>query len=418
MQSENLNAEVDLFELAKKAWSYKKFIFLATGVTSLVAGLYAFASTPWYKVAALVEIGYYKNDEGEEILLANTAEVVKKLTIKYTNLQKDADGLKYRVQKVSEEGLDQNSPQSRNGFSKQRNNKKLLNIEVVAMSNDVAKEQIDRIVDDIASEHQGFLNARLETKRIQLANIDRRINLLKNNTIVQKQQQIEYLKSVQIPRIDRQIAYIRDVAIPEAKHNIYIVDNITIPSMEKKIALGKQRIKGYEAKLKELQADNKNMKMGDNLILRQMLEQELHGQILNLEQSVASFEQQKEVLLTHTKTNAQNRLDRLTDIELENMQAERDAMVNDKLPILQKELVYLQTEEISGLLDQRSIVELSLNPYNYQNTQIVSDIVVSKNPVKPKKAIIIAIAFLSSLMLSIFGVLVYDSIKNRINKEK
>ena len=160
------------------------------------------------------------------------------------------------------------------------------------------------------------------------------------------------------------------------------------------------------------------MKMGDNLILRQMLEQELHGQISNLEQSVASFEQQKEVLLTHTKTNAQNRLDRLTDIELENMQAERDAMVNDKLPILQKELVYLQTEEISGLLDQRSIVELSLNPYNYQNTQIVSDIVVSKNPVKPKKAIIIAIAFLSSLMLSIFGVLVYDSIKNRINKEK
>ena len=122
--------------------------------------------------------------------------------------------------------------------------------------------------------------------------------------------------------------------------------------------------------------------------------------------------------MTHTKTNAQNRLDRLTDIELENMQAERDAMVNDKLPILQKELVYLQTEEISGLLDQRSIVELSLNPYNYQNTQIVSDIVVSKNPVKPKKAIIIAIAFLSSLMLSIFGVLVYDSIKNRINKEK
>lgn len=402
MQSENLNAEVDLFELAKKAWSYKKFIFLVTGVTSLVAGLYAFASTPWYKVAALVEIGYYKNDEGEEILLANTAEVVKKLTIKYTNLQKDADGLKYRVQKVSEE----------------RNNKKLLNIEVVAMSNDVAKEQLDRIVDDIVSEHQGFLNARLETKRIQLANIDRRINLLKNNTIVQKQQQIEYLKSVQIPRIDRQIAYIRDVAIPEAKHNIYIVDNITIPSMEKKIALGKQRIKGYEAKLKELQADNKNMKMSDNLILRQMLEQELHGQISNLEQSVASFEQQKEVLLTHTKTNAQNRLDRLTDIELENMQAERDAMVNDKLPILQKELVYLQTEEISGLLDQRSIVELSLNPYNYQNTQIVSDIVVSKNPVKPKKAIIIAIAFLSSLMLSIFGVLVYDSIKNRINKEK
>lgn len=401
MQSENLNDEVDLFELAKKTWSYKKFIFLVTGVASLVAGLYAFASTPLYKVAALIETGYYKNDKGEEVLVANTSEVVQKLTIKYIDLLKDVEGLEYRIQKISEE----------------KSNKKFLNIEVVAVSNDIARDWLNKIVGDLASEHHAIINVYLETKRIQLANIDRQINFLKNNTIVAKEQQIEYLKSIQIPRIDRQITYMREVVIPEAKRNISVIDSINIPSVETNIALNKQRLKAYEAKLEELQA-NKNIKMGENLILKQMLEQGLYGQISNLEQGIISLEQQREVLLTQTRPSAQDRLDRLTSVELENMQAEKDTIVNDRLPTLQRELANLQTEELNKLLDQRSLVELSLNPYNYQNTQIVSDIVVSKNPIKPKKAIIIAIAFLSSLMLSIFGVLVYDSIKNRINKEK
>ncbi|OUT10682.1 hypothetical protein B9N62_09610 [Campylobacter concisus] len=108
----------------------------------------------------------------------------------------------------------------------------------------------------------------------------------------------------------------------------------------------------------------------------------------------------------------------MVGVELENMQAEKDILVNDKLPSLQRELVNLQTEELNKLLDQRSLIELALEPYNYQNTQIVSDIVISNKPVKPKKVIIIAIAFLSGLILSVFGVLVYDSIKNRINKDK
>ena len=148
------------------------------------------------------------------------------------------------------------------------------------------------------------------------------------------------------------------------------------------------------------------------------MEQGIYSQISNLEQSIIAFEQQKQVLLTKSKPDAQNRLDRLVSVELENMQAEKDILVNDKLPSLQRELVNLQTEELNKLLDQRSLVELALKPYNYQNTQIVSDIVISNNPVKPKKTIIIAIAFLSSLILSVFGILVYDSIKNRINKDK
>ncbi len=401
MQSKNLSDEIDLFELGKKVWRYKKYIFLTTGAASLAAGLYAFVATPLYKATALVETGYYKNDNGEEILMANTADNVQKLTIKYIDLLKGVEGLDYKVEKISEV----------------KNNKKFFDIEVVAKSNDTAVKQINKMVEDLASEHQNAINAYIELKKVQLANIERQINFLKNNVIVEKQQQIEYIKSTQIPRMDRQIAYMKDATIPAARREISAIDDISIPSVRKNIELNTQRLKKYEAELEKLRT-NKNVGESENIILRQMMEQGIYNQISNLEQSIIAFEQQKQVLLTKSKPDAQNRLDRLVSVELENMQAEKDILVNDKLPSLQRELVNLQTEELNKLLDQRSLVELALKPYNYQNTQIVSDIVVSRNPVKPKKAIIIAIAFLSSLMLSIFGVLVYDSIKSRINKEK
>ena len=401
MQSKNLSDEIDLFELGKKVWRYKKYIFLTTGVASLAAGLYAFVATPLYKATALVETGYYKNDNGEEILIANTADNVQKLTIKYIDLPKDVEGSGYKVEKISEV----------------KNNKKFFDIEVVAKSNDTAVKQINKMVDDLASEHQNAINAYIELKKVQLANIERQINFLKNNVIVEKQQQIEYIKSTQIPRIDKQITYMKDATIPAARREISAIDDISIPSVRKNIELNTQRLKRYEAELEKLRT-NKNVGESENIILRQMMEQGIYSQISNLEQSIIAFEQQKQVLLTKSKPDAQNRLDRLVSVELENMQAEKDTIVNDKLPFLQRELVNLQTEEFNKLLDQRSLVELALKPYNYQNTQIVSDMVISNNPVKPKKTIIIAIAFLSSLMLSVFGVLIYDAIRDRANKDK
>lgn len=137
----------------------------------MAAGLYAFVATPLYKATALVETGYYKNDNGEEILIANTADNVQKLTIKYIDLPKDIEGSGYKVEKISEV----------------KNNKKFFDVEVVAKSNDTAVKQINKMVDDLASEHQNAINAYIELKKVQLANIERQINFLKNNVIVEKQ---------------------------------------------------------------------------------------------------------------------------------------------------------------------------------------------------------------------------------------
>ena len=229
---------------------------------------------------------------------------------------KGVEGLDYQVQKIS----------------MVKYSKKFFDIEVIAKTNDIALKQINKMVEELANEHQKVINGYVELKKNQLANIDSQINFLENNKIVEKQQQIEYLKSMQMPRLDKQIT--------------------------------------------------------------------------NLEQYTT---------LEKDKTNTQ---DKLIEAMLNDMQAERDISTNDKLLSLQKELLNLQTEELNKLLDQKSHIEFILKPYNYQNTHIVSNVIISNKPVKPKRIIIVAIAFLSSLMLSTFGVLFYDTIRQRIDREK
>ena len=159
------------------------------------------------------------------------------------------------------------------------------------------------MVDDLASEHQNAINTYIELKKVQLANIERQINFLQNNVIVEKQQQIEYIKSTQIPRIDRQITYMKDAIIPAAQREISAIDDISIPSVRKNIELNTQRLKKYEAELEKLRT-NKNVGESENIILRQMIEQGIYSQISNLEQSMIAFEQQKQVLLTKSKPDA------------------------------------------------------------------------------------------------------------------
>ena len=229
---------------------------------------------------------------------------------------KGVEGLDYQVQKIS----------------MVKYSKKFFDIEVIAKTNDIALKQINKMVEELANEHQKVINGYVELKKNQLANIDSQINFLENNKIVEKQQQIEYLKSMQMPRLDKQIT--------------------------------------------------------------------------NLEQYTT---------LEKDKTNTQ---DKLIEAMLNDMQAERDISTNDKLLSLQKELLNLQTEELNKLLDKKSYIEFILKPDNYKNTHIVSNVIISNKPVKPKRIIIVAIAFLSSLMLSTFGVLCYDAIKQRIDREK
>ncbi len=62
----------------------------------------------------------------------------------------------------------------------------------------------------------------------------------------------------------------------------------------------------------------------------------------------------------------------------------------------------LETSKINNLIEKKTLLKSMLLPYNYKNTQIIGDILTSDHPIKPKKKLIVIVAFITGLMLSVF----------------
>ena len=71
----------------------------------------------------------------------------------------------------------------------------------------------------------------------------------------------------------------------------------------------------------------------------------------------------------------------------------------------------LLTTSLYKLQENKKIIELSLLPHNYKNTQIVGEIMTNDFPTKPKKSLIVAVAFVTGFILSIFLVFLINFIR-------
>ena len=71
----------------------------------------------------------------------------------------------------------------------------------------------------------------------------------------------------------------------------------------------------------------------------------------------------------------------------------------------------LLTTSLYTLQENKKIIELSLLPHNYKNTQIVGEIMTNDFPTKPKKSLIVAVAFVTGFILSIFLVFLINFIR-------
>ena len=71
----------------------------------------------------------------------------------------------------------------------------------------------------------------------------------------------------------------------------------------------------------------------------------------------------------------------------------------------------LLTTSLYKLEENKKIVETILLPHNYKNTEIVGEIMINDFPAKPKKSLIIAVAFVTGFILSIFLVFLINFIR-------
>ena len=77
----------------------------------------------------------------------------------------------------------------------------------------------------------------------------------------------------------------------------------------------------------------------------------------------------------------------------------------------------LMNIDSNKLLERKKLLESLSLAHNFKNTEIVGNILMDDNPIKPKKALIVVVAFVTGFILAIFMVFIMQFI-NSMKKEK
>lgn len=73
--------------------------------------------------------------------------------------------------------------------------------------------------------------------------------------------------------------------------------------------------------------------------------------------------------------------------------------------------------DLNKLLERKKLLETLSMPHNFKNTEIVGNILINDNPIKPKKALVVVVAFVTGFILAIFVVFFMQFISS-MRKEK
>ncbi|WP_151951315.1 Wzz/FepE/Etk N-terminal domain-containing protein [Aliarcobacter butzleri] len=305
--------EIDLKELFKTLWKYKIFILVFTFVTTILSIIYVSLKTPTYQVTALVELGSYKTESDQDIIIDNADNLSKKLTTIFIDLRKNLENKNFEITKiVTVKGM-----------------KNFIEISSEASSNTQAIEGLNEVIDHIKSEHSKLLDDVKEKNEFQLKNISLSIKNIEEDKLV---------------------------------------------NIEKKIELYQQNILNLEEQMVSVAETLKNLNKLDPSIsaLKLMEKRDISNAIISNKSNLYDLIEEKENLINI---------------------------------------------EINKLLDRKKVLETLSLPHNLKNSEVVGSILVNEHPIKPKKSLIVIVAFITGFILSIFIVFFLQFINN-VRKEK
>lgn len=183
---------------------------------------------------------------------------------------------------------------------------------------------------------------------------------------------IEYIKNIHIEKLN-DVKEKNDLEMKTINLLISNIKNDKIVNIEKKIDLYNKNIINLEEQMKSVIGTLKNMDTLDYSItaLKLMEKRDISNEIILNKSNLYDLIEQKE---------------NLTNIDL------------------------------NKLLERKKLLETLSSPYNFKNTEIVGNILIGDNPIKPKKALTVVVAFVTGFILSIFMVFLMQFI-NSMRKE-
>ena len=165
-----------------------------------------------------------------------------------------------------------------------------------------------------------------------------------------------------------------DLEIKNINFLISNIQNDKIVNIEKKIDLYNKNIINLEEQMKSVTETLKNMNTLDYSItaLKLMEKRDISNEIIVNKSKLYDFIEQKE---------------NITNIDL------------------------------NKLLERKKLLETLSLPHNFKNTEVVGNILTDDNPIKPKKALIVVVAFVTGFILAIFIVFIMQFVSS-MRKEK
>jgi len=309
----------------------------------------------------------------------------------------------------------------------------------------------------------------LKTQKI--AEIDEKINILRQQDIKKLQRQIKLLKTQDIPKINekinileeqdikklqRQIKLLKTQDIPKINEKIEFFSKVKIPTLTTKIKFHTDKLKEYTIAVNNLYKNNKNSKDTtaqtissiqmvnyQNLILNSQnkiedlklaIEKIRNETILNLQRekeninnitikdlqlkinnindiTIKNLQREKENINNITIKDLQLKIDNIKNITIKNLQRQKENIQNDTIRKLEYQLHVGLGNKEAKLQEKIKQLNYNLCSQNIQNSHIVGHYIIHDYPVKPKKKLIIIVAFVTGLILSVFLVFLYTFIK-------
>jgi LPS O-antigen subunit length determinant protein (WzzB/FepE family) len=139
---------------------------------------------------------------------------------------------------------------------------------------------------------------------------------------------------------------------------------------------------------------------------------ELYDQnIINLEEQMKS--------VTETLKNM-NTLDySITALKLMEKRDISNEIIENKSKLydLIEEKENITNIDLNKLLERKKLLETLSLPHNFKNTEVVGNILTGDNPIKPKKSLVVVVAFVTGFILAIFLVFIMQFVSS-MRKEK
>lgn len=356
--------EIDLRELWHTLMEHKLFIAIFTSVITFMAIGWAFTRTPIYEVKSNLQIGFTTQNTKEsssKILLEDSSTLVKTLTLVF-NVDDKLSTKKDFVSEVS-------------SISASKKLKNFIEIKTEAISNDEALKKNKEVVKYIQSKYQPKIDQFIldNKNKIELLKLD--IENIKNNKIKKVKEKIVLLKTQDVVKIDKKIDFYKKV---------------TIPTLEKKVELTSTRLDSYTKAIKSIYKKTKSSLTSSLQIMN------YQTLILNAQNSIEDLKLKIDTIKLETIPTLEVKKENL----LNNVLKDLNYKLNVELPNEKRKL----EKEIEQLNSKNSTL-------NVQNSKVIGRYIVYDYPVKPKKKLIIVVAFITGLILSIFLVFFLEFIK-------